>query len=166
MTRSTYQMLFVVLGLLLSTDAWCQRAIEHLIAFCGRSDVPIVVPSDVPEHRRAEYQKMVAIKRELVCSPALFPHQAQLVLQDVKILEGRPENNPGEWAEALGPLFPPALPDRLLSPDGFLSTLRDMGIPEDELRNLSVQKRLINLAVTGRITKQEFERLVERLRGN
>jgi len=50
----------------------------------------------------------------------------------------------------------------------MLSALREMGIriPDDTFRNLSVQKQLINLAVTGRISQEEFDRFVERLRGN
>jgi len=162
MARSIYQMLFVaMLGLLSPTEAWCQNALERLIALCSRSDAPIVVPSDVPEHRRAEYHRMLEIRRELVCWPALFPHQARSALRDIKALEGRPQNKPGEWAEALGPSIPPPV-----FPDRVLSALREMGIPDDTFRNLSVQKQLINLAVTGRISQEEFDRFVERLRGN
>jgi hypothetical protein len=37
---------------------------------------------------------------------------------------------------------------------------------ERALRGGGMQRRLINLAITGRVTKVEFDRLVDRLEGN
>jgi hypothetical protein len=49
---------------------------------------------------------------------------------------------------------------------GGRDDLEGMSADEREVRLGGVQKRLINLAITGRITRQEYEGFVRRLQGN
>jgi hypothetical protein len=137
--------------------------------FSGTRAIEVLqVPSSIPEHRRAEYLTMLELLRDLR-RPPLFPHQALSILQDVKVLENRPEGRPSEWAEPLGPRLaePLGLIDRLgPARAALVLATRNLTPDEFEVRSGAVERKLINLAVTGRITKEEFEGFVMRWRGN
>jgi hypothetical protein len=101
----------------------------------------------------------------------LFPHLGLAVLQDIKQLEQRPEGTPEEWADALRQRH--ACPAGLcrLPPRSLSETIEGRGgqrLSEDEkeVRYGGLQRRLIELAITGRITKEEYDGLVKRLQGN
>ena len=49
------------------------------------------------------------------------------------------------------------------APDGLRASSQEV---REAQRGLAWRERLINLAITGRITKEEFESLVNRLQGN
>jgi hypothetical protein len=91
------------------------------------------------------------------------------VLEDIKEYERRPEGTTGEWAEPIRRWYRisghcPALM-AAMSPEEREARER---MSEDELavRSGAWRERLIKLAITGRITKEEFESLVNRLQGN
>jgi hypothetical protein len=100
----------------------------------------------------------------------LFPHIGLAVLQDIKELENRPEGTRDEWAQALrrryGSLFDRrrallSLSDEVVGRGGS-----HLSGDEWEVRTGGVQRRLIGLAITGRISKAEYDTFVRRLQGN
>jgi hypothetical protein len=121
-------------------------------------------PFRAPEHRRASCQEVAEARRHVptLSGPIFFPHLGLAVLEDIKEFELRPEDTPGEWAVPLRrwyemrndcpvPMAPPAW--------------ERMSEDERELRSSGLARRLIELAITGRITKREFDGLVRRLQG-
>jgi hypothetical protein len=100
---------------------------------------------------------------------ALFPHLWAAILDDIKELERRPEGTRSEWAEPIRYWVEIAgdcpTPVAAITPEQRQAWGR---LSEDERarRGGGMQRRLINLAITGRVTKVEFDRLVDRLQGN
>jgi hypothetical protein len=91
------------------------------------------------------------------------------VLQDIKDLEKRPRGTLEEWAQPLLQLHGNnegygRLVERLDRIRGIVrpGPLSD----EEEVRQGNVARRLIQLAVTGRVTKHEYDSLMRRLQGN
>jgi hypothetical protein len=92
------------------------------------------------------------------------------VLRDIKDLELRPRGQIEEWAEPLRRLHGDRdeVYRRILE---RFDRIRGMVRPatasdEEEVRQGNVGRRLIQLAVSGRITRQEYESLVRRLQGD
>jgi hypothetical protein len=87
------------------------------------------------------------------------------ILQELKELERRPAGPLDEWAHALR--------RRYTSWTGIFGAMRIQdaatfkGLSEDEreVQAGNVQKQLIMLAASGRITKQEYDQFVRRLQG-
>jgi hypothetical protein len=147
-TRIAAAGLLAVMGAL---PAWGQSADGRKI-----ESPPRDATQQAPEVKRA-YQR-------LQLQP-LFPQIGIAVLQDIKELERRPEGTPGEWTE---PLRRRVLSYRPGPPrDASQDRLRErMSADEWEVRSGGMQRRLISLALTGRITEEEYDRLVDRLQGN
>jgi hypothetical protein len=147
-----------------------QRDVDDIVFERLRQPPAITIPSGVPEDRRDFYLSMVEVKRELQSLQPWGLQRGLAVLQEMKELEKRSESSLGEWAEALR--------RRYTSPEGIAGTLvlieniggRDglegMSAEEREVRLGGVQKRLIGLAITGRIAKEEYDSFVKRVRGN
>jgi hypothetical protein len=89
--------------------------------------------------------------------------KAIAVLQNIKELEKRPADTPGAWAESFrqrqGPL---AGPVRLIE-KGSMDHLSE---DEREASTGGVQRRLRDLAISGRITREEYDSLNARLGQN
>jgi hypothetical protein len=91
------------------------------------------------------------------------------VLRDIKDLELRPRGQIGEWAESLRRLHGERdegyrrILERL---DRIRGMVRPTASDEEEVRQGNVGRRLIQLAISGRITRQEYESLVRRLQGD
>jgi hypothetical protein len=117
----------------------------------------------VPERRAAPCQEVWETRRHVPSLAPLFPHLGLAVLQDIKELEQRPEDIPGEWAVPLRRWY--ELRNHCAPPTAPLARER-MSEDERALRSGDIQRRLIVLAITGRISKQEFDGLVKRLQGD
>jgi hypothetical protein len=101
------------------------------------------------------------------CDESLRPPLIQIgvaVLQDIRELELRPPASPDNWVLAVRSRYRACVSGRL----GEEVRGRSPSASTDELevRNGSVQRRLIRLALTGRVTKAEFDSLAKRLQGN
>ena len=110
---------------------------------------------------------MIEVERELQSLQPLFNHIGVAILQEIKQLEKRPEGQLDQWAEALHRKY--------TSPGGIAGAhrlvlggdhWRRMSANEREVYAGRVQIRLINLATTGRISREEFDDFVRRLQGN
>jgi hypothetical protein len=90
------------------------------------------------------------------------------VLQDIKELETHPQRPIETWAEPLRQLHGPsrsgyeALYERLDRIAGISCPTSD----DEEVQRGNVGRRLNELAISGRVTKQEYDSLVRRLQGN
>jgi hypothetical protein len=128
------------------------------------------IPATVPEEFRADYLTMVEVRRELNELQPLFPHLGVLILQELKELEKRPEGSRGFWAEPMrrrhtsrgGILGSTTITQSVGGRDRFEGLTSD----EREVQAGGVQKRLIRLAITGRITEQEYNTFVRRIQVN
>jgi hypothetical protein len=126
---------------------------------------PQLVPYGVPESQRDFYLATDEIRRELQGQQPLFTPLGLEILRDLKELETRPEGNVGEWAVAMR--------QRYTSLAGITATavaiegdgLQGRSPDEREVHLGGVQKRLINLAITGRSTRHDYEGFVSRLQG-
>jgi hypothetical protein len=93
-----------------------------------------------------------------------------VVLQEIKDLELRPRGQIEDWAEPLRRLHGDRdevyrrIRERLDRIRGMVrpATASD----EEEVRQGNVGRRLIQLAISGRVTRQEYESLLRRLLGN
>jgi hypothetical protein len=94
----------------------------------------------------------------------LFIGTGLAVLEEIKELEQRPAGSPGEWAEDL-PRKNPAR-SLVLGESVERGPGDRMSADEREVRAGGVQERLIRLAVTSRISKDEYDGLARRLQGN
>jgi hypothetical protein len=129
-----------------------------------------LVPYWVPENERDLYLATDEIRRELQSLQPLFTRLGLEILRDLKELETRPQGSVGEWAEAMhqrytsltGIMASAVVIETIGGRDG----LEGMSSDEKEVRLGGVQKRLIHLAITGRITREEYEGFVRRLQGN
>jgi hypothetical protein len=83
---------------------------------------------------------------------------AVAVLEELKALDQRPEAKPGEWAEPLRrtELAGPLRVMRLGSDEGLSDA-------EKEVRNGGVRRKLTQLAVSGRISKAEYDAFLTKL---
>jgi hypothetical protein len=122
-----------------------------------------------PERARFSCAELAEARRGLPSLQPLFPHLGAAVLEDVKEFERRPESAIGDWAEPLRRWY--RLSDQCPAPKAAMTPQQQqawdrMSENERALRSGGLQRRLINLAVTGRITEEEFHRLVNRLQGN
>ena len=128
-------------------------------------------PSSTPEERRAEVLAAIEAERALGELQPLFPHLGVQVLQELRELERRPAANPDAWVEPIRRRYTSPGPRRV-PPKSLGSAIagRDPseGLSDDErtVRSGGVQRLLIGLAITGRISEQEYEAVVRRLRGN
>jgi hypothetical protein len=81
------------------------------------------------------------------------------LLEELRALDRRPEANPGEWAEPLrrkdlaGPL-------RLVARSGTDESLSEA---EKEVQNGGVRRILVQLAITGRISREEYDAFLAKL---
>jgi hypothetical protein len=87
--------------------------------------------------------------------------RAIVVLQDIKELEKRPQGSPEDWAEAMR---------RRQGSSGIRLIQKgalDRWSPDErEAHTGGVERRLQNLATTGRVTKDEYDQLAKRLQRN
>jgi hypothetical protein len=124
----------------------------------------------VPEQFRADYLRKLESDCEIGKLQPLLIEIGLAVLHDVKELEMRPRGQIEAWAEPLrrlhgpgnegyGPLFERLDRIRGMVRPGALSN-------EEEVRRGNVGRRLIQLAVSGRVTKREYDSLLRRLQGN
>jgi hypothetical protein len=123
----------------------------------------------MPEQFRADYLRKLESDCEIGKLQPLLIEIGLAVLHDVKELELRPRGQIEEWAEPLRRLHG--------NNEGYgrllerLDRIRGMVRPgaladEEEVRRGNVGRRLIQLAVSGRITQREYDSLMKRLRGN
>jgi hypothetical protein len=131
---------------------------------------PPSVPQWVSEDQREFYLATEEARRELDSLQPLFTRLGVQILQELKELDQRPEGALGEWAQALH--------RRHTSLAGMTAgiVLREViggrdpleGRTPDEREVLlgNVPRRLIHLTITGRMTKEEYDSFVRRLRGN
>ena len=114
-------------------------------------------------------QSRAAIVPPASCDERLRPPLIQIgvaVLQDIKDLEQRPATMPDDWVEAVRQQY-----RRCIDPTGRFSYQigdRDRTYSPDEqaVRNGQVERRLVRLALTGRISQAECDSLATRLQGN
>jgi hypothetical protein len=80
------------------------------------------------------------------------------VLEELRALDQRPEAKPGEWAESLRrtDLAGPLRVIRLGSDEGLSEA-------EKEVRNGGARRKLKQLAITGRISKEEYDAFLTKL---
>jgi hypothetical protein len=110
-------------------------------------------------------REMDDIGDELQRLQPLLREMGVALLQELKELEQRPSGPLDEWAEALR--------RRYTSWAGILgamrirdaATLKGLSRDEREVQLGNVQKRLIALATSGRISKREYDHFVRRLQG-
>jgi hypothetical protein len=145
-----------------ATPGLCQNA-----AWQPGEDLRFLPPAS--PRVRATCRKVHEAARAVPRLQALFPHLWAAILDDVKEFERRPEGARGEWVEPIR---------HWLEIAGDCPTARAAITPEQRQawerlseverarRGGGMQRRLINLAITGRVTKVEFDRLVDRLEGN
>jgi|GraSoiStandDraft_4_1057263.scaffolds.fasta_scaffold1075800_2 hypothetical protein len=145
-----------------AAPGFCQNAAWQL-----GEDLRFLPPP--PPRARATCKEVHEAGRAVPRLQALFPHLWAAVLDDVKEFELRPEGIPGEWVEPIrrwsriaGDCAPPVAAISLEQRQAWERLSGD----ERALRGGGMQRRLINLAITGRVTKVEFDRLVDRLEGN
>ena len=106
------------------------------------------------------------------CDESLRPPLIQIgvaVLQDIKELELRPSARPDDWVLAVRSRYRACVSGVNTSArlgEDIRGRTASASADELEVRNGSVQRRLIRLALTGRITKDEFDSLAKRLQGN
>lgn len=104
------------------------------------------------------------------CDESLRPPLIQIgvaVLQDIKELEQRPATNPGEWVEAVRQRYRACISMTMPLQERTVGRVTAPSSPDEvEVRRGMVQRRLIRLALTGRVTKAEFDSLARRLQGN
>lgn len=86
------------------------------------------------------------------------------VLRQVKMLEARRESTPPDWAQSLTPGDTGVKGTMFLMPSGELENMSDVE-REASWPPSALAERLNTLAVTGRITKVEFDMLQARLAG-
>jgi hypothetical protein len=123
----------------------------------------------MPEQFRADYLRTLESQCEIGRLQPLLIEIGLAVLRDIKDLELRPRGQIEEWAEPLRQLHGNNEGYRQLRER--LDRIRGMVRPgpasdEEEIRHGSVGRRLIQLAVSGRITQREYDSLVRRLQGN
>ena len=138
--------------------------------FLERLHRPSKIPSWVPEDQRDFYLATEDISRELRDMRPLFTRLGVDILQEIKQLEQRPEGGLGEWAAAMHRRFTSwagiAATIVLIQSIGGRDGTEGMSPDEREVHLGGVQMRLVKLAITGRITKEEYDGLVKRLQGN
>jgi hypothetical protein len=118
---------------------------------------------------RAELAETEEIRRELYLLQPAYTRLGVAILQDIKRLEQRPAGPLARWAEALRRRYT----SRAGMVVGVLAEARPggrgqaQGLTDDEttVRRGGVQRRLIQLAITGRISEPEYESVVQRLQG-
>jgi hypothetical protein len=147
-----------------ATPAIGRWAVVAGMVLAGAVDAAAQLPGDriSGEPNHAEF-------RQILPPRPLFPHFGLAVLQDIKQLERRPEGPPGEWVQPL--LRWQTWAARWPAPVAAYEVIQGReGSPlsedEREVRRGGVQRRLIDLAITGRIAKEEYDGLVKRLRGD
>jgi hypothetical protein len=122
-----------------------------------------------PARARATCKEVHEAGRAVPRLEALFPHLWAAILDDIKQLEQRPEGTRGEWAEPIrrwieiagdcaAPVAAPTLEQR--------QAWERLSEDDRARRGGGMSRRIFNLALTGRVTKVEFDRLVHRLHGN
>jgi hypothetical protein len=173
MKRSTVAALLVLSG---SVAGWAETL--------GRQQDDVLAL--IPEPLRSDYLEQQQVERELQMLRPLFPHFGVAILQEVRELEQRPEGRAAAWAGPLSrwyrsrPLLSEFRPEKAarmvtitIEPSNRSRTeprLTErqprMSDDEREVRSGGLTRRLINLAITGRITKDEYDGLVKRLQGN
>jgi hypothetical protein len=130
---------------------------------------PVRVPTWVPEFCRADYVRMVQAERDLHELRPLFMHVGLAVLEEIREMERRPVTHVGEWALPLQRRHASA--DCGLVGPGRTALVAHGGpqpwsADELDVHRGGVQRRLIRLAISGRITKEEYDGMVRRLQGN
>jgi hypothetical protein len=86
--------------------------------------------------------------------------QALVVLREVKELEKRPEGTTGDWVDVV------RKQQRGYAIGPSSQALQSMSADEREVQTGGLRRRLFNLALTGRITKDEYDSLAARSSGN
>jgi hypothetical protein len=123
----------------------------------------------MPEQFRSDYLRTLESQCEIGKLQPLLIEIGLAVLRDIKDLELRPRGQIGEWAESLRRLHGERdegyrrILERL---DRIRGMVRPTASDEEEVRQGNVGRRLIQLAISGRITRQEYESLVRRLQGD
>ena len=119
---------------------------------------------------RADYLRKLESDCEIGKLQPILIEIGLAVLHEIKELEKRPQRQIEEWAQPLRRLhgwrhqgFGPLI-ERLERPHGGARPAAHSD--EQEVRQGIVGRRLIQLAVTDRVTKHEYDSLVRRLLGN
>jgi len=135
----------------------------------GEASEDLRMSPRAPRFSRASCQEAHEASRAVPRLQPAFPHFWAAILDDVKELEQRPEGTSGEWAEPIrhwleiaGDCRPPVAAPTFEQRQAWERLSGD----ERARRGGGMQRRLFNLAITGRITKVEFDRLLNRLHGN
>ena len=103
------------------------------------------------------------------CDERLRPPLIQIgvaVLQDIKDLEQRPEAIPDDWVEGVRQQYRRCIGLTMRLSEQIGSRDRTSSPDELAVRNGMVERRLVRLALTGRISQAEFDSLAKRLQGN
>ena len=129
------------------------------------------VDQSQPSEKFAKHLAIQAeIQRELLELQPMLLHLGLQILQELRELERRPEASPGAWAEAIRRRH--TFDGGRLRATPIDVVLRGVGPPEslsaDEkiVWSGGVQRLLIHLAITGRVSEREFNSFVQRLHGN
>jgi hypothetical protein len=128
-----------------------------------------VVGQEAPFFLPFGQSRLAAPQAAASCDQRLRPPLIQIgvaVLQDIKELEQRPEGPPDQWVDAVRQQYRHCI--------GLVMRLSEQaggrdrtGSPDEvAVRNGLVERRLVRLALTGRVSKTEFDSLAKRLQGN
>jgi hypothetical protein len=127
--------------------------------------------TQVPAAFRADFLRKLESDCEIGRLQPVLIQIGVAVLSDIMELEKRPRGRIEEWAIPLRRLHGASmdgyrpLQERMDRVHGVVRPPAPAS-DEQEVRQGNVARRLIHLAVTGRITKQEYDRLARRLQGN
>jgi hypothetical protein len=140
-----------------------------LAAFLGIAGFGQAIAQEVPFFLPFGQSRVVAPQAAGSCDERLRPPLIQIgvaVLQDIKELEQRPEAQPEAWVDAVRQQYRKCIGLVIRSAERMAG--RDTAFSADELavRNGLVERRLVRLALTGRVSKTEFDSLAKRLQGN
>ena len=103
------------------------------------------------------------------CDERLRPPLIQIglaVLQDIKELEQRPAAEPDPWVDAVRQQYRKCIGLAMQFSQQVAGRERTSSPDELAVRNGLVERRLVRLALTGRVSKAEFDSLAKRLQGN
>jgi hypothetical protein len=118
------------------------------------------------EPQRAVLRAQIDAERELSVFQQIFVEHGIAILRELRTLERRPEGPLDGWAQLLRAKYG-HLARRGVDLVLQVGTSRPAGMSADEVevRRGGVQKLLTRLAITGRISRAEYESFVRELQG-
>ncbi len=119
------------------------------------------INSDVLEALRAHLSRLgwrTENEQDRAQARAARIQKSVLVLQELRELEKRPEGAVADWAEVLRKQ---QRPDAIML-HGPPDKLKDLSPDEREVQTGGLQRRLLGLALSGRVTKEEYDALTAR----